>query len=112
METGFIVKEVVVSDKFAEHRKEIYLYTIEKFGYYQAEIYDQKIAQSLKTLAIYNTIYPECRFLVTKSKKYRNIILDAHLIIYKITENRIEILDIIHSASSIKKIKQTRKVNL
>jgi plasmid stabilization system protein ParE len=43
---------------------------------------------------------------------YRNIILDAHLIIYRITDERIEVLDILHSASSISKIRQIRNVRL
>ena len=43
---------------------------------------------------------------------YRNIILDAHLIIFRITEKRIEVLDIIHSASGIRKIRNIRKVRL
>jgi len=43
---------------------------------------------------------------------YRNIILDAHLIIYRITGEYIEVLDIIHSASSISKIRGVRKIRL
>jgi hypothetical protein len=34
------------------------------------------------------------------------------LIIYRITETRIEVLDIIHSASSIRKIRGVRKIHL
>ena len=33
----------------------------------------------------------------TKSLMYRNIILDSHLIVYRITDCRIEVLDIIHA---------------
>jgi plasmid stabilization system protein ParE len=43
---------------------------------------------------------------------YRNIILDSHLIIYRITEERIEVLDIVHSASSMRKIKQARNIHI
>jgi len=43
---------------------------------------------------------------------YRNIILDAHLIIYRIAKERIEVLDIIHSASSIRKIREVRKIRI
>jgi hypothetical protein len=43
---------------------------------------------------------------------YRNIILDAHLIIYRITDTRIEVLDIIHSASSTGKIRAVRNIRL
>jgi hypothetical protein len=42
----------------------------------------------------------------------RNIILDAHLIIYRITIKQIEVLDIIHSASSIHKIRSSRSIRL
>ena len=56
--------------------------------------------------------YSECRHIPTKSQMYRNIILDAHLIIYRITSKRIEVLDIIHTASSIGKIRSTRKIQL
>ena len=56
--------------------------------------------------------YPECRHLTTKSRMYRNIILDSHLIIYRITEERIEVLDIFHSASSMRKIKKTKNIHI
>ena len=87
-------------------------YTINVFGYFQAERYLKKIEKSLDTLSVYYNAYPECRHLATKNRKYRNIILDSHLIIYRITDQRIEVLDIIHSASSIGKIRQIRKIIL
>jgi hypothetical protein len=43
---------------------------------------------------------------------YRNIILDSHLIIYRITEERIEVLDIVDSASSMRKIKKTKNIHI
>jgi hypothetical protein len=58
------------------------------------------------------TVYPECRHIPTKSRMYRNIILDAHLIIYRITDRRIEVLDVIHAASSITKIRRIRQIRL
>lgn len=36
-------------------------------------------------------LFPECRYLPTKSKKYRWIILDAHLIIYRIAKNDVHV---------------------
>jgi plasmid stabilization system protein ParE len=112
MEKEFFSKPYVVSQEFNISRKNIYEYTIDTFGYFQAEHYMQKIRQSLDTLPDYYMAYPECRFLSTKSRMYRNIILDAHLIIYRITNECIEVLDIIHSASSICKIRGIRKVRL
>jgi plasmid stabilization system protein ParE len=48
----------------------------------------------------------------TKNHIYRNIILDAHLIIYRITNEQIEVLDIFHSASSIRRIQKVRSIRI
>jgi plasmid stabilization system protein ParE len=112
MEEGITRKPFIVSGKFRTSRKHIYNYTLDTFGYFQAERYLQQIKRSLATLSDFYTVYPECRHLATKSRMYRNIILDAHLIIYRITDERIEVLDIIHSASSISKIRATRNIRL
>ena len=112
MEEGISCKPVEVSDEFKIHRTQVYDYSLDTFGYFQAERYLNKIEKALFTLHTYYTAYPECRHLATKNRKYRNIILDAHLIIYRITDKRIEVLDIVHSASSISKIRRVRKIRL
>ncbi|MCL2328495.1 MAG: type II toxin-antitoxin system RelE/ParE family toxin [Bacteroidetes bacterium] len=112
MEKRVSRKQVDVSNRFKYNRRQIYDYTLDTFGYFQAERYLQSIEKALLTLYDFYTAYPECRHLATKSRMYRNIILDAHLIIYRITEQRIEVLDIIHSASSIGKIRATRSIRL
>ena len=112
MEDEITCKPYIVSREFNESRKQIYEYTLDIFGYFQAERYKQKIRKSLDTLSTFYTAYPECRHIPTKSRMYRNIILPAHLIIYRITARRIEVLDIIHSASSIRKIRGVRKIRL
>ena len=105
-------KEVVTSRYYEVHLVEILEYGIETFGYVQACKYFNIISQLVERLDRYYTYYPECRHIPTKSRMYRNIILDAHLIIYRITAGRIEVLDIIHAASSISKIRRVRKVHL
>ena len=112
MEKEFSRKPYVTSDEFLESRTRVYNYGIDVFGYFQAERYDQKIEKAIETLSDWYTAYPECRHIPTKSRMYRNIILDTHLIIYRITDQRIEILDIVHSASSISKIRSTRKIRI
>jgi len=112
MEERISRKPVEVSDEYRVSRKHIYEYTDETFGYFQAERYKQKMRQAIATLPDFYTAYPECRHLPTKSRMYRNIILDAHLIIYRITNERIEVLDIVHSASSISRIRQTRSIRI
>jgi len=100
MEGGVPEKPVVVSDQFKKSRQNVYVDGIELFGFYQAGLYLDKILEALNTLPIYYNVYPECRHIVTKSRMYRNIILDSHLIVYRITDCRIEVLDIIHAASA------------
>jgi plasmid stabilization system protein ParE len=112
MEEGIPRKPVEVSLVFQTNRIHIYDYTLDTFGYFQAERYLQQIMQLLDTLSAFYTMYPECRHLVTKNRIYRNIILDAHLIIYRIANTRIEVLDIIHSASGIRKIRAVRGIRL
>ena len=112
MEEGIPCKQVKVSDKFYESIEQIYGFGFDTFGYLQAELYGQKVRQSLEMLPDFYVLYPECRHLETKNRKYRNIILNAHLIIYRITDERIEVLDIIHAASSIRKIREVRKIQL
>ena len=112
MEERISCKEVELSDIFKANRIHIYDYTVDRFGFFQAERYLQWIEEALNTLSDFYMVYPECRHLATKSQKYRNIILDAHLIIYRITDYRIEVLDIVHSASNIGKIKNTRKIKI
>jgi plasmid stabilization system protein ParE len=112
VETGISCKPIEISDLFFASRSHIYDYTPDTFGYFQAERYMQQIKSSLATLPAFHTVYPECRYLATKSRMYRNIILDAHLVIYRITDERIKVLDILHSASSISKTRKTRNVRL
>jgi len=110
MEEELSCKQVKVSDRFYESAEDIYDFGSETFGSLQAERYQQIIRKSLDLLPNFYMAYPECRHLATKSRMYRNIILDAHLIIYRITTKRIEVLDIIHSASSIQKVRSVRKI--
>ena len=112
MEEGIPRKQVKISDKFYESIDQIYDFGYETFGYLQAERYDRKIINAIETLPILYFSYPECRHLPTKSRLYRNIILDAHLMIYRITAERIEVLDIIHGAMSVSKIHRVRKIKL
>jgi len=112
MEERISHKPYVTSGKFYNSQAEIYCYGVQSFGYFQAERYNQQIEEAVETLSDFYMVYPECRHLATKSRMYRNIILDAHLIIYRITAYRIEVLDIMHSASNVSKIRETRKIRI
>ena len=87
MEDEITRKPYVISDKFYESRSQIYYYSLCTFGYFQAERYNRSIEKAIETLSEYYNAYPTCRHIPTKSRMYRSIILDAHLIIYRITLN-------------------------
>jgi plasmid stabilization system protein ParE len=106
------ILQLEVSAEFKASRIHIYDSSLEMFGYLQTERYLEKIEKVLNMLPTWYMSHPECRHIPTKSRIYRNIVLDAHLIIYRITEHRIEVLDIVHSASSIGKIRGTREVQV
>ena len=112
MEERIPRKPYEISDKFFDSRAQAYDYGCCIFGRFQSERYEREIERAIETLPHFYYAYPECRHLPTKSRMYRNIILDAHLIIYRITDKRIEVLDIIHSASSIRKIRDIRNIRL
>ena len=97
-------KKVIGSPIYEESLERIFVEGIERFGIFQARKYLEHILNTVEKLENDYPYYPECRHLATKSRMYRNIILDSHLIIYRITEERIEVLDIVHSASSMRKI--------
>ena len=112
MEERISCKSLKVSDIFKTNLASVYYYTFDTFGYFQAEHYRKKVEDAVDMLPDRYQSYPECRHIPTKSRMYRNIIMDAHLIIYRITNTCIEVLDIIHAASGIGKIRDIRKIQL
>ena len=112
MEEGIPRKEVEVSDEFKISRQQVYDYSADTFGEVQAVRYLQKVEGALLTLPDRYKYYPPCRHIPTKSHKYRNIILGSHLIIYRITPARIEVLDIVHGAMSVSRIRTVRSIKL
>ena len=95
-------KKVIGSPIYEESLERIFVEGIERFGIFQARKYLEHILNTVEKLENDYPYYPECRHLATKSRMYRNIILDSHLIIYRITEERIEVLDIVYQNPGIR----------
>jgi plasmid stabilization system protein ParE len=102
-------KAVVYSNQFKLDVIEVYQYGSETFGTAQADKYLENIYRLTENLGITYGMYPECRHLPTKSKMYRWIILESHLIVYRIG-SVIQVLRIIHASRSITKIKSARRI--
>jgi toxin ParE1/3/4 len=103
---------VNVSKVFNLDLDDIYQYGIDTFGIRQAELYENEIWKLVDNLSSNWPFFSECRNLPTKSKMYRWIILESHLIIYRITDKEIQVLRIVHSRRSVTKIKASRSVKL
>ncbi len=89
---------VVVSEKYRDDLKNIFQYGIDTFGLAGALQFYENLERIVNNLESEYYMYPECRFLITKSRMYRNIILESYLIIYRIAHNRIEVLRVFHSS--------------
>ena len=105
-------KPVVYSKQYVSDTDHIYNYGLETFGQTQARNYENIIDIITSELSLSYWMFPECRHILTKSRIYRNIILESHLIIYRIKTERIEVLRVIHSQSSISRIRSVRKIQL
>lgn len=108
----FEAKPVVFSSQYVLDTDFIYQYGLETFGEVQAQTYEVLIDKIASDLIISYWMYPECRHLPTKNHIYRNIILESHLIIYRIKADRVEVLRVIHSHSSIKRIRSVRRIKV
>jgi plasmid stabilization system protein ParE len=103
---------VRVSREFNFDLDQVYIYGIDTFGIRQAELYENEIWKLVGGLSYNWPFFSECRHLPTKSKMYRWIILQSHLIVYRITDTEIQVLRIVHSHRSISKIRTSRRVKL
>jgi len=108
----FKEKPVVFSMQYVIDTLNIYNYGAETFGGVQAKKYEEVIDKITTELALCYWMYPECRYIHTKGRIYRNIILESHLIIYRVNTERIEVLSVIHSQSSISHIRSIRKIRI
>jgi plasmid stabilization system protein ParE len=83
--------QVKVSKVFNSDLDDIYQYSLDTFGIRQAELYENEIWKLVEGLSTNWPLFSECRHLPTKSKMYRWIILESHLIIYRITDKEIQV---------------------
>jgi len=103
-------KEVKVSEAFNNDITKVYAYGEELFGAIAAKSFVSDIFGRIWSLDCSWQLHPECRHLRTKDKRYRNIILGNYLVIYRVKKDRVLVLRILHSHSSITIIKSSRSV--
>jgi toxin ParE1/3/4 len=107
-----LAKEVVLTTLAQADIKAVFEYGAETFGFIAAKAFVAEVYMSIWGLDYQYNMHPECRFLPTKSKMYRNIIQGNYLIIYRITPKRVEVLRVFNSRVSIRKIRTDKKSNV
>ncbi len=105
-------RPVIISVIAESDIQNIYLYGVETFGKNAAETFKAELLFMIRALRNLYEIHPECRFLITKSRKYRNIIFGSYLVIYRITPSRIEVLKAVSSRMRISRIRAARKIKM
>ena len=105
-------KRVVLSNEFQLDIKKVFIYGRITFGFNAVKTFVSEIYMLVWNLDYQYLMFPEVRFLTTKNKTYRNIILGSYLIIYRIELDRVDVLRIFHSSqctpqniSTVKRIK-------
>jgi toxin ParE1/3/4 len=105
-------KEVRRSTFYLDDIQDVFEYGEATFGLNAALYFFEDLKLIVRRLELEYHLHPECRHLETKSKKYRNIILGSYLIIYRITETRIEVLRAFHGSRSPRTIKNSRSIKI
>lgn len=105
-------KKVVKSDYYYQDIQAIFEYGEATFGENAALSFFEELLNVTSNLDLSYLLHPECRHLVTKTKKYRNIIFGSYLIIYRITPARVEVLRAFHGSRSPKVIKKSRTIKI
>ena len=105
-------KEVVLSTAAQADIKAIFVFGAETFGFIAAKAFVAEVYMSIWGLDYQYNMHSECRFLITKNKIYHNIIQGSYLIIYRITSERVEVLRVLNSRVSIRKIRGARTANV
>jgi toxin ParE1/3/4 len=105
-------KEVVLTTAAQTDIKAVFEFGAETFGFISAKGFVAEVYMSIWGLDYQYNMHPECRFLTTKRKIYHNIIQGSYLIIYRITSERVEVLRVLNSRVSIRKIRRVRGVKI
>ena len=105
-------KVVAVSRQFDSDLIDIFIYGEDTFGFTASKIFIGDIYNLVWNLDSMYLYHPECRYIPTKGKIYRNIILGSYLIIYRIRSTQIEVLRAVSSRISVSSIRKIRSINL
>jgi toxin ParE1/3/4 len=108
MEKG--IKKIAYSTVYYKNSENVYSFGLDSFGALLSDLFFERLQSIIDELEFQYNLHPECKHLPSKGKIYRNIIFGKYLVIYRITPNKVEVLALLHSSRSVKKIKATRSI--
>lgn len=106
------IRKVIRSQEIVVDLANIYQYGLETFGITSADIFLEELNHMIHGLSFQFDMYPECRFLPTKSKIYRNIIIGKYLILYRVKQTQVQVLQAFYNSQSPVKIKKYRNIKI
>ena len=102
-------RSVVILDIALEELHSEILYHRHNTSEVFASTMKKDFVKQVETILPNPYIYPECRFLPTKTQMYRNIVWGNYLIIYRIRKTKIVVLSLFHTRQKPVKIKMVKK---
>jgi len=103
-------KEISIKEFALKQLEEEYFYYLNNYSIEYAENFRIGFFNEIKRILPLYESYPECRFLPTKKKIYRNIIWRNYLIVFKITKHTIVILSLFHTKQDPVQLKKLRRI--
>jgi plasmid stabilization system protein ParE len=103
--------EVEIKEYALQQLKEEYNYFYTEYSEKYADKFYDSFFQAVERILPHYLSHPECRFLTTKNKSYRNVVWENYLIVYKIKKNKIEVLSLFHTKQNPKRLKKVKRVN-
>ena len=102
-------KTLIVSEYAAIDLEQEYLFYANEYSIEAAERLRLGFNKEILKILPNPYIYPECRFLPTKTQIYRNIVWGNSLIIYRIKKDIVEVLSLFHTKQKPSIIKLAKK---
>ncbi|MCW3125371.1 MAG: type toxin-antitoxin system RelE/ParE family toxin [Bacteroidetes bacterium] len=102
-------KVLVVGELVQNDLEQEYIYYADNYSIEAAERLRIGFNSEILKILPNPYIFPECRFLPTKTQIYRNIVWGNYLIIYKIKRDSVEVLSLFHSKQKPSRIKMAKR---
>lgn len=103
--------EIQIKEYALEQLHEEYNYYRKEYSLAYAEEFRINFFDRIISITPFYKSFPECRFLRTRNKIYRNVVWNNYLIVFRIKTDCIEVLSLFHTKKNPKALKRLRRVH-